>query len=350
MLHILIFLIPIFLLARGDFKPKLDYTLQDRYLLHKKSPFSEFNEVEKATLWGKEYYIGTHFAKSLDLYQAITSFKRANILIPDEFLERKRQIEYQILFAYYLGKKYQDAVDVFESSLLSGVDGSFSAYHDLLVILFESYTKVEERDKAKVVLRLLDKSYPMTAKKLELSEAILTARIDDIRTLSDFAATEEEVKTLIAKQNEGSVQLAVDQGSVLPEDKITFLQDLIDCQKSTRKIAKEFLRHRKSPLLAQLLNAVIPGTGYLYLGQKQTAVTALAVNSLFIASMAYFFAKQNYPAGIIATSFEIGWYFGGILGAKENANIYNEKLYEDKAHYRLRDHRLYPALVLCYGF
>src|SRR3990167_4080721 len=165
MLHILIFLIPIFLLARGDFKPKLDYTLQDRYLLHKKSPFSEFNEVEKATLWGKEYYIGTHFAKSLDLYQAITSFKRANILIPEEFLERKRQIEYQILFAYYLGKKYQDAVDVFESSLLSGVDGSFSAYHDLLVILFESYTKVEERDKAKVVLRLLDKSYPMTAKK-----------------------------------------------------------------------------------------------------------------------------------------------------------------------------------------
>src|SRR4029078_515625 len=39
---------------------------------------------------------------------------------------------------------------------------------------------------------------------------------------------------------------------------------------------------KKAVTAAQWLNAMIPGAGYFYVGQKQPAVTALLVNGLFI--------------------------------------------------------------------
>lgn len=74
-------------------------------------------------------------------------------------------------------------------------------------------------------------------------------------------------------------------------------------------------KHAKSIKTAQCLNAVLPGAGYWYIGQKQTAVTALLVNSLFIGAASYFFVDGNIPAGVITLSLESGWYFGGIYGA-----------------------------------
>ena len=41
---------------------------------------------------------------------------------------------------------------------------------------------------------------------------------------------------------------------------------------------------------------------------------------------------------------------GGILGAKEGATLYNERLFETSAHYHMRDHKLYPILMLHHGF
>ena len=60
----------------------MSYAVQDKYLLSLPSPFEPLSEEEKAQDWGKEIQIGFSFAHELDLYQAITAFKRAEFLLP----------------------------------------------------------------------------------------------------------------------------------------------------------------------------------------------------------------------------------------------------------------------------
>jgi len=55
-------------------------------------------------------------------------------------------------------------------------------------------------------------------------------------------------------------------------------------------------------------------------------------------------------AGIITTSFEAGWYFGGIYGAGESAKLYNERLYEKAVYPAMNRHSLFPVLMLKFGF
>ena len=66
-------------------------------------------------------------------------------------------------------------------------------------------------------------------------------------------------------------------------------------------------KEKKSISKAQLLNTFIPGAGYLYVNQKQSAVTAFFLNALFIAATYHFFHKGHTAAGIITLSFESGW-------------------------------------------
>lgn len=107
---------------------------------------------------------------------------------------------------------------------------------------------------------------------------------------------------------------------------------------------------KKSPCKAQFANGILPGAGYLYVGQKQAALTSFLLNGLFIYAAVYFYTNGNVAAGVITTSFEMGWYFGGIYGAGEAAKYYNERLYERQAYPALSYNKLFPVLMLKYGF
>lgn len=358
-LALLLFATSLLPLSSADtLKPNLDYSVQDQYLQHLHSIFPKLSEEELGTLWGKEYQIGVAFAKRLDLYQAITAFKRSEILIPETLFQRRAEIAYQIINAYYLGKKYSDAVDYFEDSILASTDRNFLAFHDLLIILFDSYLKTDQPERADWVLRLAKKFYPDMASKLELTSAISQADLVQMQKLSDTKETNLKIARLEEKAKKAGNDILLTSNlktyndSYTPEDEMALfhLKDLSLCQTATGKIAKDYLQSRKSPLLAGALNAFLPGAGYLYLGQHQSAFTSLCLNALFTASSAYFFKNHNLPAGILFASFEAGWYFGGILGAKENATYYNEHVYRNHAHWQMRDHKLFPVLMLKHGF
>ena len=107
---------------------------------------------------------------------------------------------------------------------------------------------------------------------------------------------------------------------------------------------------KKSVGGAQILNTFIPGAGYFYVGQKKTALTALLLNTLFIVASYEFFHHGYIAAGIITTSFEMGWYFGGIYGAGEAAKFYNERLFENVATPMMNQEKVFPALMLKYAF
>lgn len=289
--------------------PRVSYQLQDQHFQRLTGAFSPLTTEEKASDWGKEYTIARVFADELDLYRAVSTFKRAQILVGDN-IERKHQIQYDIVLCYFLGKRYEDAIEAFERSDLSRVDKTFPAYHDLLLVLYESYRELDNADKQAKIIELLDKSFPDTSEELKVSLAIREA---DLVTINEFAC-----------------------GFQHP----SYLDNLIDCYET----------QKKSVATAQFLNALLPGAGYLYIGQRKSALTAFLLNGLFIAAATQFFLHKHIAAGIITTGFEAGWYFGGIYGAGEEAKYYNERIYEKAAGVVLNEYKLFPVLMLDHAF
>ncbi len=287
----------------GEIKPQLNHSIQESYIKQLPSPFPPLSESEKGQDWGREYTIGLAFAHQLDLYQAITAFKRAEILAPQNDQLRLKELRYDIVLCYYLAQKYNEVTYEFEKGTLHDVNPDFPAFHDLLVILYDSYLKLNADTKAAALLETIRYYYPDTANRLEASTALMQAKFSSLRHQ--------------------------------PE-----MKEFIDA----------YYHHRKSPGTAQTLNAVFPGAGYFYLGQHQSAVTAMILNGLFIAASYHFFDHGNIAAGTIFLSFEFGWYFGGIFGAGLEAKSFNERLYEKLATPMMNQKRLFPVLNLRYAF
>lgn len=314
-------------------EPEITYAAQDSYIKSLPPPFSPLSEEEKNTHWGQEYTIGLAFAEDLDLYRAISTFKRAEILISDQSIDRKNELQYLMVLSYYLAKKYDDAIYIFEHSELKEVRHSFSAYHDLLLILYESYRENNEPKKAEYIYTLIKGSFPETAEKLAVSTAYLQG---DLVSLTDYSASlGQAVGTLKDELADPTSYTSL----ALVKKKAASVNQTLDY----------YTKNKKSIAKAELLN-ILPGAGYLYVGQKQTAVTAFLLNGLFIAATAHFFHKGEYAAGIITAGFEAGWYFGGIYGAGEAAKLYNERLYEKKVYETMSTDALFPVLQLNYGF
>lgn len=289
--------------------PKIDFTVQDKYLLNLPSQFSPLGALEKNEEWAKEYRIGVGFAHELDLYQAITAFKRAKFLIDDPEADRTKEIDYGIFLCYYLGRKYQDAIYTFEHSSLKNISTSFPAAEDLSILLYDCYTKEHDERKAERMLYFIHENYPSAAEKLSVYSTLLKG---DTKALKEIAKTPQ--------------------------------YSYIDL------FASNYENNKKSISKAKYLNAICPGAGYFYLGQKQSGITALLLNGSFIAASAYFFSHGNIPAGAIFTGFEAGWYFGGIYGAGQEAKFYNERLYEQSATKLMNEKGLFPGFMIRYAF
>lgn len=288
-------------------EPSVNYTAQDKYLQSLPSAFPPLSPNEIHQPFGTEMLIGQKFAKELDLYQAITAFKRALFLIPPELTKRQDEIHYEILLCYYMAHKWQDVLFTFEHSSLRHVTSEFPPFTDLLLILEETYTKLDMPCQTEGILGIIQAHDPQEAATLRLSTAISQAQ---------FATLE----------------------SASPQ--YPYLSPFL----------KTYATQKKSVGRAQGLNALIPGAGYLYLGQTQSAITAFVLNGLFIAASVYFFETGNTAAGAIFTSFEAGWYFGGIYGAGLEAKSYNERLYESLATPLMHKERLFPGLRIRYAF
>ncbi|MDN3508836.1 MAG: tetratricopeptide repeat protein [Candidatus Neptunochlamydia sp.] len=315
MKRILLSLLVLFFLAGcyrapDKIEPQVNFSVQDKYLRSLPSTFSPLTPQERNEPWGQEYLIAQKFAKHLDLYRAITTFKRAEFLLPAGHQTRLKEIRYQILLSYYLGKRYEEVTQEFTHSPLYTATTTFPAYQDLLIIMYESYLEVGDEEKAEYILSVIQHHHPETAKKLELSTAIIEGNLDAIRM------TERE------------------------DPSKTYLTELL----------ANYHAKKKSVGKAQTLNAVLPGAGYLYVGQKQSALTSFLLNGLFIWAAVHFYTHGHIAAGIVTTSFETGWYFGGIYGAGESAKLYNERLYEEHAYPPLNRNGLFPVLMLKYGF
>jgi len=273
--------------------PRLEHTLKEETIQEKKAPFTPLSFNEKTTQWGAEYLVGQELIKELDLFRAITSLKKARILCSDD--ERQKEVQYGLIYAYFLAKKYETATALFEKSILAVNPSTFPPYDDLLLILYTSYRAQEERNKAQAVYNKIYYHNEEKAKKLLLYE--------------DFKQFNKE------------------------------------------ELPKEFdLNFLKSPYTAGTLNALLPGLGYAYAEQYQTGITSFCLNALFIAATIEFARRDLIAPALIAFSFECGWYGGGIKGAFDAVRERNSSIYNKRATTYMNKEKVFPILQLEYGF
>jgi hypothetical protein len=255
--------------------------------------------------WGRELRVADAFARDLDLYRAITAYKRALILLPENLWDRRLQIQYSIILCYYLGNKYQEAVETFEESDLLNIQINFPAISTLLILLYDSYLQLDQPEKAERVMEIIEKCSDETARDLNLYTAIIEGDLPCVNAL-----IEEHPASATFQP---------------------YFYDYCVEAKSVRK--------------ARMLNALLPGAGYLYVGQKKSALTSLIINALFIFAT-YELFHHGYPAGgVITGSLEAGWYFGGINGAGIEAQVYNNRIYEMNFRGMLEKNGLFPVLM-----
>lgn len=288
-----------------DFEPTVTFTPLEHHVGNLPHAFQPLDKAERETDWGKEMLIGDKFAREFDFYRAITCYKRGIILMPADIVERRYEINYNMLQAYYLACKYQDAVNCFEGSILTQVPATFPAFHDLLLMMYDSYHRIGDCQKAEYINQLLEKFHPETGQKLHLSHAMEEGRLCEA--------------TLLPVPEE------------LHEETLEFARLYSQCSKSVKK--------------AQWLNALLPGAGYAYVGQKQSALTSFVINTLFIAGAYQFYHRGYWAAGGIMTSLEVGWYLGGINGAGLGAKEWNERLYESNAQRFMQKNKLFPVFM-----
>lgn len=289
------------------FEPEICYFPNEHLINTLPTSFAPITPEELSTEWGKELFIAQQFAKEWDLYQALTSFKRALFLIPEHLTSRRDQIEFCILESYYFGRKYNEVLLSFQNSHLQQISLQFPAITELLLIIYESYIETDQLEHALKILCILDVKQPTISEKLTLNHAITDA---DCEVLNCLAESDADVHSFLATYSAST--------------------------KSVRK--------------AELLNAFLPGAGYYYVGQKSAALTSFIINALFITAAYQFFERGYIAAGAITASIEAGWYFGGINGAGLAAKEYNEHVYEAQAKDFLVRQKLFPILMFNFAF
>lgn len=97
------------------------------------------------------------------------------------------------------------------------------------------------------------------------------------------------------------------------------------CLKSMQIITSLSNSSKKKPNIAKLLS-VIPGAGYAYTKQYQTAITSLLINSVLAYATYTCIKRDNYGMAALSGIFSLTFYFGNILGAGKSANRYNQSL------------------------
>lgn len=291
-------------------KPTITYVISETKLQRLPSAFDPFNEEERNQDWAKELFIGDAFAEELDLYRAITAYKRALLLIPCNLKERRMQILYNIALCYYIGNKYQEVINTFEEGELTEATPTFPAFNNILIMLYDSYMKQDQCEPADAIFEIINSCSPETSRDLTLYSDIQAGDLSNAETII----------------------------SVHPEsDKLT-------------PYLCEYKVLAKSPQRARFLNAILPGAGYYYVGQKKSALTSFLINTLFTAAAYQFFHHGYYAAGAITASIETGWYLGGINGAGLEAEEFNQRLYEAMGYKLLADNGLFPILMFDTAF
>jgi TolA-binding protein len=239
--------------------------------------------------------IADSFMEEGEYYRAVTEYKRFLILFPAS--AKADHARFRTGMAYYSGEEYESAARSFAALIEkhpSSEKAAQSRYYEGL-----SYWKLKRYEYSLVAFSSVAASYPHSdAAPLSLLAASLVA-LDKDNIAESLKALKRYLSDYPGHTRSSGAREAIlllGQYEDLPE---------------------------KSPVLAGMMSAVIPGSGYMYAGHFKDGLTAFFINGLSIAGTVTGIQQENYAAGGIAGGIGLPFYFGNIYGSANAAKKWN---------------------------
>ncbi len=114
---------------------------------------------------------------------------------------------------------------------------------------------------------------------------------------------------------------------------------------------------KKSPALAGILSAILPGSGQLYNGRPGDALLSFLLNGVFIIGALQAVEQGELAIAGVLGFFEAGWYTGNVYSAVNGAHKHNRHVettflgnLEDRFRLHLPEARRSPTLGIRLGF
>ena len=227
-----------------------------------------------------------------EYYRAITEYRRFLYSFPRD--ERRAMAHFRVGLAFYRGTAYGEALEVFGEVAESYPDGPYGKLARLWQ--GESLMRQGQFEKAESLYGVISQTWDGEI----TGQYAVYRRTWALLYQHEWSAARERFQSLPVNNSFG--QTARHLAEVLPD---TANSD------------------PKSPLLAGILSAALPGSGQLYVGRRGDAILAFLLNGLFVVGIVEAL-NQDQPAvaGMLGL-FEAGWYTGNIYGAVNSARKHN---------------------------
>ena len=231
-------------------------------------------------------------------YQAVTEYERFIYFNPNHPSVPKARLK--IAFCYKLGEQYDKAIELFRNLVDEyhnqevGKEAAYqvgecyleSGDYELALIEFENF--IDDNP-----------NHLLTEKaKWEMAWTYIY--------LEEYASAEKQL-------------FLIKEGSLYQKPS----QELVGALKHLPNLP------RKSPLMAGLLAAVIPGAGHFYMGKKKQAIFSFITNALLFYGAYEAFASDIYTVGGILSFFGLNYYSGNIFGALTSTHKFNKNVREE---------------------
>ena len=242
--------------------------------------------------------IADAFLEEGEYYRAVTEYKKFLILFPDS--ARADYASYAIGLAHFKGEEFGTAARNF-SALRQKFPASGYAV-EAAYLEGISHWRQKNYSRAQATLEALADEHPATAYAPRALLAICLAALDEDK----------------AEQGGRALERVLDRYPDYPD------------RESVRQAAALVGRYQdlpeKSPVLAGILSAVLPGSGYIYAEHYGDGITAFLVNGLFIAGTAAAIHQENYAVAGIVGGVGAPFYLGNIYGSANAARKWNRRI------------------------
>jgi len=232
-----------------------------------------------------------------DYYRAVTEYKRLIFHFPGSPLSKAARLK--IGLAYLEGGKYQPAMTAFQE--VTSLYPDEPIYWEALFYLGETFYRMGDYENGLGSFALVEKKGLTKGLK---ERAAIKKGWSFVR-MRKWGLASETFRGLAGTGNGiilGKLSDKVKEGSGIP---------------------------RKSPGLAGVMSAILPGAGQLYIGRKKDAAVSFLLNGAFILGAIEAFRKEENAIGAILVFFEAGWYTGNVYSAVSGAHKFNRKKTDD---------------------
>jgi TolA-binding protein len=235
------------------------------------------------------------FMEEGEYYRAVTEYKRFLILFPDS--GKADYASFEIGMAYFKGEEYGEAARSFLAMRQKYPESSHASQAGYLEGI--SQWKMKNYYRARVALESLVEQHPDSEYAPRSLAAICLAALDEDKAEVSRQALNRFLDRYPGHPGEENIREAaaqIDRYRELPE---------------------------KSTVLAGVMSAILPGSGYIYAEHYGDGITAFLINGLFIAGTITAIHQENYAVAGIVGGVGVPFYLGNIYGSANAAKKWN---------------------------